>query len=197
MNPDKPFIYLASQSARRRDILNEMGFDFQTVESSYREEHDTRMAPRDLALMHAREKARQALLPENAVNENAFVLGADTVVAFDGVSLGKPADYTEAENWLKKMSGKENTVITAIALISTATGAEKTAVETTTVLFKKWTDSEIADYVRKVDSLDKAGAYAIQSEPCIVESWRGSFSNVVGLPKEALSTLLSRFNGLQ
>lgn len=194
MTLKRPFIYLASQSARRRDILSEMGIEFEIVPSTYHEEHDTRSAPKDLALRHAVEKARRAVLPENAAKKNAFVLGADTVVVFEGACLGKPENYEEAETWIRKMSGKKNTVMTAIVLIDLRTGIEKTAVDTTNVFFKKWSDREIADYVRKIDALDKAGAYAIQSEPCIVESWSGSFTNVVGLPKEALTMLLDGFN---
>jgi len=192
----KPFIYLASQSARRRDLLEEMNIPYEGIASRYKEVAQPHLSPEELVHTHAIGKARQALPPheKSGVNPGAFILGADTVVVFENQCLGKPKDYEQAVEWLLKMSGKTNEVFTGLALIHCLSGEEKYALEKTTVIFKKWNTGQIEKYVRQINALDKAGAYAIQTEPCIVDSYEGSYSNVIGLPKERLAGMLEEFS---
>lgn len=194
----KPFIYLASKSPRRAELLKEMELDFELVKSNYDEKAIDGISARDLAMTHSRGKAAHAVIAEpNKHPLPAYILGADTVVVFEKKSLGKPRDFEQAENWLMQMSGKTNTVISALTLIDVNDGYEETELVETKVTFKKWAHAEIQKYVRDINALDKAGAYAIQSEPCIVEKYEGSYSNVIGLPKEALTRLIEKLNARQ
>jgi len=192
----KPFIYLASQSARRRDLLEEMDIPYEVIPSTYAELPQPDLNTEDLVHTHALGKARQAVLPktESGTLDNSFILGADTVVIFENQCLGKPKDYEQAIEWLLKMSGRKNKVLTGLTLIHCRSGEEKYSLEKTTVTFKKWNSNQIEKYAHQINALDKAGAYAIQVEPCIVSSYEGSYSNVIGLPKERLLKMLKEFS---
>lgn len=187
------FIYLASRSQRRIDYLKEMKIPFETVTSRYREHLRMKATPEALVLEHAAGKARKAVLPPLRRKPGMeFVLGADTLVFFKGRPLGKPATYREAEQTLARMSGKTNDVYTGLALIERRSGQMLLGFMKTRVRFKRWDAEKIKKYVRRVQALDKAGGYAIQSSPCIVAAYEGSLSNVVGLPKELLRRMIRR-----
>lgn len=185
------FLYLASKSERRIEILKEMKLPFSVVQSRYRETPDHSIEPEDLVMKHALGKAKAALLPAAAKTKaGRIVLGADTVVCFEGKNLGKPAGYAEAEALLARMSGRVHYVYTGIALIEPRTGKTAVRFDRTKVKFRRWTRDKISTYVRLARSLDKAGGYAIQCRPSIVLSYQGSLSNVIGLPKELLARML-------
>ena len=123
----------------------------------------------------------------------ALVLGADTVVALDGVIFGKPRDEAQAREYLGALNGRTHLVVGAIALARDG-AVVSTAVETTKVTFKARTAAEISDYVATGEWRGRAGGYAIQEEggSFMVERIEGDYLNVVGLPLERLKSLLKR-----
>lgn len=193
------FIYLASQSPRRSDILREMGIPFRTVASDYSEKPlpGRKERPSRTVLRHAEGKARMALIPHLKPTRRSLVLGADTLVYFRGRALGKPASYRKAEALLMAMRGKSHWVYTGIALKDPATGRLFCGYEKSRVLFHNWTREKIKRYVKAVNALDKAGAYAIQMQPCIVKRFSGSRTNIIGLPRELLLRLLKAWAARQ
>ena len=182
----KPVLYLASASPRRREILAAAKIPFKVVKSRYIERPLPGLGPVALVKKHAEAKARKAVLPKNA----RFVLGADTIVWCGGKILGKPKDWKQAEAMLRKISGRRHFVYTGLALWDREKKRMKTAAEKTAVFIEKLPEKLIAVYPRKIHALDKAGGYAIQIKPSIVRKIEGSYTNVVGLPKERLRKML-------
>lgn len=174
-------LILASNSPRRKEILRGIYPEF-TVEPSLFQEHITGDARRT-ALSLAEGKAREVF----GRFQGCFVLGADTVVSFEGRILGKPENKDDAVNMLTMLSGNTHSVITGVCLI----GKDffKTAAEETFVTFRTLSKQEILDYVKSGSPMDKAGAYGIQDK-FTVKSYKGSYTNVVGLPKELTAAML-------
>ncbi len=187
MKVKNEILYLASASPRRKEILSRLKLRFKVVKSSYRE-IPSKTAVRALILKHAKGKAENAAVPDKA----RWVLGADTEVYGFGKIFGKPRSEKDAFRMLTLLNGKSHLVYTGIALLDRETGKILTAVEKTRVYFKKWTPKKIQAYIHKAQVMDKAGAYGIQMKPKIVRKIKGSYSNVVGLPKEKLAKLLKR-----
>ncbi len=176
-------VILASASPRRKQLLGELLPDFEIIVSNF-EEKAVRLPAEEVAPFFARNKAREVF----SRNPNATVLGADTVVAFEGEILGKPKDTEEAKSTLRKLSGKTHFVYTGVCLVRE--GVERVAVEKTAVKFYPLSEQVIEEYVASGLPLDKAGSYGIQDGYPLVEAFTGSYSNVVGLPVELLSKLL-------
>jgi len=125
-------------------------------------------------------------------NPDAVVLGADTTVFLDGTSINKPRDLDEARAMLRRLSGREHTVCTGIALRRRSTGLRIDQGVSSQVEFKPFGDDVIERYILLVNTLDKAGAYSIQEQTdMIVAGFRGSFSNIMGLPMEATKQILT------
>jgi len=119
-----------------------------------------------------------------------FVIGADTLVVLDEKVIGKPESQKDAERILARISGRPHQVITGVAVINPAGRCFENAVSST-VQIKTLTPEEILNYIATGEPMDKAGAYAIQGQGAfLVESWTGSFNNIVGLPVESLRSLL-------
>ena len=162
-------ITLASGSPRRAKILEELGVEFDVVktdapEASY--PHDPERTVRENAL------AKGA-----ALAGRRKVLSADTIVWFDGRIYGKPRDLEEAKEFLRELSGKVHTVFTGVAF----DGDVKVA--RSDVKFRRLSDADIEEYVARVRPTDRAGAYDIdESGDLIVESYTGSYENIMGLP---------------
>lgn len=180
-------IVLASKSPRRKELLSNLGLDFEIVESNF-EEYSTEMEPykyvMDLSFNKSMNVARH-------LKEDAVVIGADTVVVFDGTILGKPKDRNEAYNMLKSLSGKFHTVYTGVTIVRTTDMKYIKDFEVTKVWIKKLEDDLILRYINKGECDDKAGAYAIQGfGALIVEKIEGDYFNVVGLPLSKLSDIL-------
>ncbi len=190
----KPFLYLASQSPRRAEILRRLKVPFQIIPSDYEEIHpkNTKEKPSALVVRHAKGKALLAKVPFLKSTRKTLVLGADTIVYFRGRILGKPASYFTAEKLLKEMSGKIHSVYTGVALLDPGSGKVFSGYEKSEVRFHSWEREKIKRYVKDIHALDKAGAYAIQMKPCIVKSFTGSRTNIVGLPQELLLKLLKK-----
>ena len=182
-------LVLASASPRRRELLAQLGIEFEVRPSAADETPLEGETPEPMVLRLALAKARVAARP------GEIALGADTVVALDGELLGKPADAGAARAMLARLSGRRHEVWTGVALVErSAAGARESArAVSTAVRFRALDGAEIAAYVAGGEPLDKAGAYAIQGgAAAFVESVEGSWSNVVGLPLGVVRDLLAR-----
>ncbi len=147
----------------------------------------TETEPAALVQALAERKARDVL---PAAPEDALVIGADTVVALDDVILGKPRDAEDAAAMLRALSGRTHQVYTGVCVIG-KDGAADVFTECTDVTFQTLSEEEIAAYVASGEPMDKAGAYGIQGPFCRhVESIRGDYCNVVGLPVAHLYRVL-------
>ncbi|MFA7255903.1 MAG: Maf family protein [Candidatus Omnitrophota bacterium] len=179
-------LYLASQSSRRQEFLRDLKIPFKVVPSAYRERWCRKTAPEILCVRHAIGKARKAVLSKSA----RFVLGGDTIVWHRGHGLGKPRSRAEALRILRGLAGKKHAVYTGLAIWDRKTGNVLTGCARTDVWMKPVGEAWLEKYVDTIHPFDKAGAYAIQSPLKIVRKIRGSYSNVVGLPKELLRKML-------
>ncbi|MBQ3127980.1 MAG: septum formation inhibitor Maf [Clostridia bacterium] len=181
-------IILASASPRRRELLALAGVDFAVKVADVEEVIPENASPDEVVKSLAIQKA-SAVAQENP---DSIVIGSDTVVALDGVILGKPRDEEDAVRMLKTLSGRSHTVYTGVAIIH----GEKTSnfCEATEVVFNSLTDEEIRNYVATKEPMDKAGAYGIQGKGCVlVEKIVGDYFNVVGLPVSRVYRELKSF----
>jgi septum formation protein len=190
----RPFLVLASRSPRRIQLLRRAGMLLRVCSPRVREIRgrdglaNRRLTPRAIAMQNARRKA----LAVSPRFPRRWVLGADTVVVLGACVLGKPADRREAGQMLRRLSGRTHQVITAFCLCRGRTVRKASAV-TTQVTFKRLSAREIRTYLRLIDPLDKAGAYAFQEHgDRIIRRVRGSRTNVIGLPMEALQRYFRR-----
>jgi len=182
-----PPIILASASPRRSELLRQIGVEFNVVTSETPEIHDGELTAREIAQVNAYRKARNVAKK----HPDALVLGADTLVYLETVSLGKPGSLEHAYEMLEQLQGRAHEVVTAVCLLNLRNHRQRIFTEVTTVTFRPLDAVKIRRYLTKVNPLDKAGAYAIQEEgDLIVEKIAGSYTNVVGLPVERLQTEL-------
>ncbi len=181
-------VVLASASPRRRELLQTAGVTF-TVKVSDADEHiEPDTPPHEAVMSLARQKAQAVAksCPDD------LVIGADTVVVYDGAILGKPADEGDAARMLRMLSGKTHTVFTGVCIVRA--GKTETFFEQTQVTFYPLTEREIAEYVATREPMDKAGAYGIQGRGCtLVQCICGDYFNVVGLPVAALCRRLREY----
>jgi len=183
-------IILASASPRRKQLLAEAGYKFTSVIPDI----DESTFP--LTGVTASEYAKRlALAKAKSVAQkypDCLVIGADTVVDFNGQIIGKPADAKEAQQITKKLFSRPHKVITAVAIVRLSNGIELVESDSTTVYPKKLTAEQIAEHIRSESWQDKAGAYAIQETGDeFIEKIEGSLTNVMGLPMELLQRLLT------
>lgn len=182
-------LILASASPRRKQLLAETGLSFEVVIADVTEHEDPETDPRVMVTHNAALKADWVA----ARHRDAYILGADTTVFIDQRVLNKPADLTEARAMLKKLSGRTHTVFTGVALRRASDGLAIDEGVSSEVTFKTFDDAVIDAYFQIVNPLDKAGAYGIQEgRELIIAGWRGSFSNIMGLPMEATKQILAR-----
>ncbi len=185
-------IILASASPRRKQLLAEAGYKFISIspdidESAFEiERYTTCEYAKRLALAKAKSVAEK--FPDS------LVIGADTVVDFNGEIIGKPTDAKDAEQITQKLFSRPHKVITGLAIVRLSDGIEIVESDTTTVYPRKMTAKQIAEHIEGESWRDKAGAYAIQETGDeFVEKIDGSLTNVMGLPMELLQRLLKRF----
>lgn len=185
----RPLLILASTSPRRRDLLTEHGYAFEVVSPVDVEEIATPgLSPGEIVLHNARAKARSVA----AIHPEALVIGVDTEVFFEGGVLGKPADMEAAFHMISRLNGKAHEVYSGVCLVHRASGIEEEFVEITRVHFHARNDGELRVYLDRIHPLDKAGAYAAQNDNGeMIARFEGSFSNVIGLPMEALQAALA------
>jgi septum formation protein len=183
-----PHLILASGSPRRRELLAQIGIEFHQQVAEVDETRRPGESPVDYVKRVALEKARAV----HAVTLAAVpVLGADTSVVIDGEVLGKPADYEDARDMLRRLSGRVHEVLSAVALVGEF---EAVSVNRSKVWFRDIGDSEIQAYWHSGEPQDKAGAYAIQGlAATFIRRLDGSYSAVMGLPLFETAQLLQDF----
>ena len=198
-------IILASNSPRRKEILENLGIKFEIIvsdadESS--EEKDPALLVRELSLRKGRAVADRIINENIHAGEDTYIISSDTVVATaDGEILGKPSDIADAKRMLSLLSGKSHYVHSGIAIIKISADREITEAadtESTAVEFLHMSENEIDFYVKNENVLDKAGAYAIQG---IASAWirkiDGDYFNVVGLPTCKTLSLFKNVYGIE
>lgn len=184
-------LYLASQSPRRRQLLEQIGVRFGTVDIEVPEARAPGEPAEDYVSRVAREKAGAGLLRLSGV-ATAIVLGADTEVVLDDDVFGKPLDAAHARAMLTRLSGRKHRVLSAVWCIDA--GREEHAFSITEVSFAPLTARDIDLYLAAGEWQGKAGAYAIQGRAsAFVSHLSGSYSGVMGLPLHETSELLKRF----
>jgi len=174
-----PGLILASQSPRRKYLLEQAGLKFEVIPSDFNEDSVSLSDPDTYVPELAQGKAASVAgnYPES------WVIGADTIVWSRGKVLGKPGSEDDARNMLRQLSGRTHQVYTGYAFVCSSRGRTESNAVRTDVLFKKLSDTEIDWYVHTGEPFDKAGAYAIQGiGTFLVRSITGSYTNVVGLP---------------
>lgn len=188
-------VVLASASPRRTMLLDQMGIAHSVKPVDIDESALANETPEAQVARLAEQKAKTALArlhDEDALNENTRVLASDTLIAFNGVSLGKPEDKEDARRILSMLSNNEHEVLTAISVASTTKQVTQTI--TTKVTFAALTNDEIDAYLDTGEPADKAGSYAIQGiGGQFVKAINGSASAVVGLPLYETRQLLREF----
>ena len=183
-------IILASQSPRRKELLERMGIrDFETISPNVDESVFHGLPPEELVRRLSAEKAAAVA---GKAGEDAIVIAADTVVALEGAVLGKPADELDAFKMLSALSGVRHQVYTGVTVCRG--GKKQTAHEVTDVTFRELSEEEIEHYIATGEPMDKAGAYGIQGYGALlIQGISGDYYNVMGLPVCRLSGMLARF----
>ena len=183
-------IILASQSPRRKELLERMGIrDFETISPNVDESAFHGLPPEELVRRLSAEKAAAVA---GKAGEDAIVIAADTVVALEGAVLGKPADELDAFKMLSALSGVRHQVYTGVTVCRG--GEKQTAHEVTDVTFRELSEEEIERYIATGEPMDKAGAYGIQGYGALlIQGISGDYYNVMGLPVCRLSGMLARF----
>jgi len=182
-------LILASKSPRRQELMQAMGLEFNVLLKDVDESYPEHLSPAEIACYIAEKKA-VAFTDERLYS---LVITADTIVAYNGEIMGKPADAKAAREMLGKLSGTVHQVYTGVSLAHQ--DQLKTFYDMTEVWFREITEEEIAHYVNNYNPFDKAGSYGIQDWLgfIAVEKITGSYTNVMGLPTEKLYTALSNF----
>ena len=187
-------LILASKSPRRYELLKQVGLEFEVIPSRIEENYMKGESPRKHVLRLAEAKA----LDVGNQHPDRWVLAADTIVYIDRSILGKPKDREEAKKMLRRLSGKEHRVLTGFSVHHMGRGKGDRAAVKTAVKVKRLTPTEMDWYVQTGEPFDKAGGYAIQGiGSFMIESIRGSYTNVVGLPLCELMEMLSRLGALE
>lgn len=173
---------LASASPRRRELLAQVGAEFEIIPARG-EEVITSSQPKEVVLELSAQKAAE--VAGHLQREEAVILGADTVVVYEGQILGKPRDEEEAERMLSMLCGNTHSVYTGVTVIRIQDGQTKrySFYEETKVTMYPMDREQILSYIRTGEPMDKAGAYGIQGKGALfVEKINGDYNNVVGLP---------------
>ena len=179
-------LVLASNSPRRKSLLEEMGLCFDVLGADVDESVSGDVSPEELVQLLA---TRKALATAAKVEEDAIVLGADTVVSFGGEIFGKPRDFAHAKEMLMTLSGTTHEVFTGVCLCQGK--KSMSASVCTKVTFAPLTEREVDAYISAFNPLDKAGSYGIQDAGGLfVSRIDGDFYNVIGLPLSMVNRLL-------
>ena len=186
-----PRIILASQSPRRKQLLEQIGIKkFDILVPRAEEDYDPALSPEEIVSSICRRKAEAALAL--ADDPSALIIAADTMVFLDGLRLGKPRDQVDAYTMLSVLSGRTHHVCTGVTLCRGE--RMETRAETTAVTFRPLTQDEIWGYIRSGEPMDKAGAYGAQGKAALfVSRIEGDYFNVMGLPLYLLGKMLADF----
>lgn len=189
-----PRIILASQSPRRKQLLEQIGIKkFDILVPRAEEDYDPALSPEEIVSSICQRKAEAALALSG--DPAAIIIAADTMVFLDGLRLGKPRDQVDAFTMLSVLSGRSHHVCTGVTLCRGE--RVETRTETTAVTFRPLTQDEIWGYIRSGEPMDKAGAYGAQGKAALfVSRIEGDYFNVMGLPLYLLGKMLADF-GIQ
>lgn len=198
----KKRIILGSASPRRRELLEQIGVEFEVKVSGKEEVHyslDPAAIVKELALMKA-ENVAEELGAADTQEKDLIVIGADTVVVLDGEILGKPKDEADAERMLKALQGRSHDVYTGAAFLTYGRNGDKEVCSYavgTRVFVNPMTENEIRAYIATGEPMDKAGAYGIQGRfAAYIEKIEGDYYNVVGLPVSRVYETLKELGAL-
>lgn len=189
-------IILASKSPRRHELLEMVGIPHEVITCDC-EENISCHSPADMVcrLSVIKAEAVARLLTVDPSSAPSLVIGADTVVSYNGEILGKPEDEADAFRMLSALSGHTHSVFTGVTVIDTASGRKETFFEETKVRFYEVTEAEIRDYIAGGEPMDKAGSYGIQGRGAfLAEGIEGDFYTVVGLPVARLIRVLKTYH---
>lgn len=171
-------IILASGSPRRKELLEQVGMEFE-IQKAEGEEIITSSVPEEAVKELSMQKAQEV----SGKCDGDVIIGADTVVAVDGQILGKPADRADAMRMLRLLQGKEHQVITGVTVVLKENGKTVNFAEVTKVRVFPMTEEQMDQYIATGEPMDKAGAYGIQGKFAVyVSGIEGDYNNVVGLP---------------
>lgn len=185
MNKFSNTVILASSSPRRKEILDEMGVKYEVIPANIDESEIKSRFPFLLVEKLAKAKAEHIACE----HRSDTVIAADTIVVLDGKVYGKPHDRARAFEMIKSLNGRTHVVYTGVCVMGE--GKKVVACVKSLVTFKTLTDEQIYAYIDDCKPFDKAGAYGIQDKR-IVKKYSGSYSNIMGLPKEKLGDILVR-----
>ena len=179
VNKSKYNIILGSGSSRRKELLGMTGINFSVMSIPVDESFPDSLKGTEISEYIVKNKSDAY---NKLIKENEIIITADTLVWFENKCLGKPKDKKEAKYMLKLFAGKSHDVITSVGFLTLSNF--KVLTESTTVIYKSLTDSEIEYYVENVNPIDKAGSYGIQDWIGMigVEHVNGSYTSVLGLP---------------
>lgn len=190
-------LVLASESPRRKDLLQKAGFFFHVFSVKVSENLEKNLTVDEQILLIARRKAEASFQSyKPAKQEHFLILSADTMVIVDGTPIGKPRDEDEAAEFLSLLSSRDHEVKTAVVIMEGSSSSReclkmKQGLQTTKVFFRPISEREIFEYIESGEPMDKAGAYGIQGVGGnFVEKIVGPFDNVVGLPMDLVKNLL-------
>ncbi len=179
-------LILASGSPRRKELLEEAGYNFGAEPSDYEEDMTQELRPNFLVQKLSKGKALD--IAKKHTKGATIVLGADTIVVFDGKVIGKPTNKEDAAATLSMLSGNEHSVYTGVTLVDTTTYEASSFAVETKIRFRVLADEEISAYIASGEPMDKAGSYGIQAGAKeFVESIDGDITNVIGLPMDVLT----------
>ena len=188
-------IILASKSPRRREILENLGFEFEVMTCETDESSDISNGAR-LAVELSARKAKavaEMLFKDGKADGQTIVVGCDTVVICGDEILGKPRDRADAERMMRMLSGRGHSVVSGLTLICGDQIISDHA--ETKVFFDKLTDEDIEDYISSDEPYDKAGGYGIQGKAGLfINRIEGCYYNVVGLPVNLLNHCLKKIS---
>ncbi|MGH1486253.1 MAG: Maf family protein [Cellvibrionaceae bacterium] len=186
-------IYLASRSPRRRELLSQIGVNFDVLTVDVLEQREPQESPECYVQRLSLLKASAGLEEHKALLNSKPVMGADTIVVLNNEVLEKPRSKANAVDMLLSLSGQSHKVMTSVSLVNDR--EQKTVLNITEVTFRTLTHEEADDYWQTGEPSDKAGGYGIQGLGAIfVEQIKGSYSSVVGLPLLETTQLLQTFN---
>lgn len=187
---EKDILTLASNSPRRKELLNEAHIPFEIVSHCFDESQVSRhILPEEAAFQTAFGKADS--LRNNPAFDNKYILGVDTIVAYEGQIFGKPKNEQDALRTIRLLSGKTHQVLSGVSIVNRARDISLTRVAVSDVTFSELSDDFIDYYLKTKSYEGYAGGYAIQGIfSVVVSKISGSYTNIVGLPMELLYQML-------
>lgn len=190
-------IVLASNSPRRKELLNQIFDKFEVIKSDFNEDDIKEKNPEELVKVLSLKKAEEVFYRIESNETELLVIGGDTLVYFDGQILGKPKDEKDAYRTLKRLQGNKNEVYSAFTIILKKNNEiiKETSLSKSIVTMKSMSDEQIKQYIKTREPMDKAGSYAVQGIGSkFIENIEGSYISVVGLDVEKLKELLRNYN---